>query len=305
MFTADNLRFFLEVARAQRLAEAARVLEVDHTTVGRRITALERALGQRLFDRSPNGWRLTDAGKRLLPRAEVVESAVMAAFEEQASPIGSLTGTVRLATTDGFGAFIVSPNLIHLKATHPHLDIELVTATAHNAVSERHFDLAVTLERPISRAIRCELLGSYDLQLYAAPEYLSRTPAIENPSDLRQHTIIWYVNALLDVEPLRILDKFLHDQTASVQISNVTGHWQAARSGLGIAPLPAYIGNNDDQLVTVLPEKVTVRRNYWVVIPKELERLERVQVMVRFLQSLVETNPHLTSVATTTEDGTD
>jgi len=293
MFTADNLRFFLEVARTQRLTDAARVLEVDHTTVGRRITTLERAVGQRLFDRAPGGWRLTDAGKRLLPRAEVVESAVLAAFESQSAPLGPLTGTIRIATTDGFGAFVLSPNLLPLRESHPHLDIEVVTATAHNTLSKRHFDLAVTLEKPASRAVHCELLGSYHLCLYATPGYLSQAAEITDVSDLRRHTIIWYVNALLDVEPLRILDRFLHEQPASVQISNIAGHWQAARSGLGIAPLPSYIGNNDSQLVKILPESVKVQRDYWLVIPKDLQRLKRVQTMVSFLRSLAVSNPDI------------
>jgi DNA-binding transcriptional LysR family regulator len=293
MPSADNLQYFLEVARMQRLTDAARILEVDHTTVGRRITALERAVGHRLFDRAPGGWRLTEAGKRLLPRAEQVESAVVAAFDSQSAP-GPLSGTVRLATPDGFGAFVLAPNLVRLKRIHPHLDIELVTATVHNMLADRHFDVAVTLEKPTSRAVRSEVLGSYDLRLYATREYLDRAPELTTPSDLKKHTIIWYVNAVLDVEPLRILDTLLTEHSASVQISNIAGHWQAARTGLGIAPLPAYIGNDDDRLIQVLPDQVQVRRDYWLVLPKELERLERVQTMVRFLQSLFVTSPDLT-----------
>lgn len=293
MNSADNLQYFLEVARSRRLTDAARMLGVDHTTVGRRINALERALGHRLFDRAPSGWRLTEAGKRLLPRAEQVESAVIAAFDPDGTP-GLLSGTIRLATTDGFGAFVLAPSLVHLKQLHPHLDIELVTVTARNVLAERHFDLAVTLERPSSsHAVRSELLGSYDLRLYATREYLDRTPEITNTSDLRKHAIIWYVNAVLDVEPLRLLDTFLSEQSASVQISNITGHWQAARTGLGIAPLPAYIGGDDDQLIQVLPGKVQVRRDYWLVLPREIERLERVQTMARFLRTLFTTNPNL------------
>lgn len=85
MFSADNLRYFLEVARTGRLNDAARNLGVDHTTVGRRITALEKSIGERLFDRSPGGWQLTEAGADLFPRAETVESAVIAAYETRTS----------------------------------------------------------------------------------------------------------------------------------------------------------------------------------------------------------------------------
>ena len=145
---ADHLRYFLHVARTRRLNEAARRLGVDHTTVGRRVTALERALGQRLFDRVSSGWRLTEAGEQLLPRAEAVEAAVAAAYQSSTSTTGTLTGTVRIVSPDGFGAFVITPRLTDLRARHPYLDIELVTATEHGSISARHFDIAVTLERP-------------------------------------------------------------------------------------------------------------------------------------------------------------
>jgi DNA-binding transcriptional LysR family regulator len=290
---ADNIRFFLEVARVGRLNEAARVLDVDHTTVGRRITALERAMGERLFDRAPSGWRLTEAGKRLMPRAEAVESAVIAAFDTQGSPADSLTGSIRIATTDGFGAFIIAPHLVELKEANPFLGVELVTATVHNAVSERHFDVAVTLERPTSRAVRSEALAYYSLALYATPEYLAKSKPINEVSDLREHTVIWYVNALMDVEPLRIFDSLAHHQKIDVQISNITGHWLAARSGVGIAPLPSYIGNNDPHLVRVLPDSFDIRRLYWLVVPRELERLQRVRKVCAFLQRTVDEHADL------------
>ncbi|AHC24727.1 MULTISPECIES: LysR family transcriptional regulator [Mycobacteriaceae] len=293
MLSADNLRYFLEVARAGRLSDASRVLEVDHTTVGRRITALERSVGERLFDRAPSGWRLTEAGKRMMPRAEAVESAVMAAYDVQGATPDILTGSIRITATDGFGAFIIAPHLVELKAAHPRLTVELVTATVHNAVSERHFDVAVTLERPTSRAVRSEVLCHYDLGLYATPEYLNAHPPIAKIADLRAHTLIWYVNALMDVEPLRILDELPHVQSVDAQISNITGHWLAARSGLGVAPLPAYIANGDERLIRVLPDAFSVRRLYWLVVPRELERLERVRTVCAFLRDTVEAHPDL------------
>lgn len=295
MLSADNLRYFLEVARAGRLSDASQVLEVDHTTVGRRITALERSLGERLFDRAPSGWRLTEAGKRLMPRAEAVESAVIAAYDTQGATADILTGSIRIATTDGFGAFIIAPKLIELKNAHPHLGVELVTATVHNAVSERHFDVAVTLERPTSRAVRSERLAYYALGLYATRDYLAANPPITKVADLRAHTVIWYVNALMDIKPLRIFDELPHIQQVDAQISNITGHWLAARSGLGVAPLPAYIGNGDDRLVRILPDLFNVRRLYWLVVPRELERLERVRTVCTFLQKTVEDHPDLST----------
>ncbi|MBY6540651.1 LysR family transcriptional regulator [Rhodococcus sp. BP-349] len=293
MFSADHLRFFLEVSRHGRLNDASRVLGVDHTTVGRRITSLEKAAGHRLFDRTPAGWQLTEAGRRLVGYAETVESTLIAAFEDQTTSVGSLTGSVRIAAPDGFGAFVLTPQLTRLRRDHPRLDVELVTATEHDALSTRGFDVAVSLERPSPRFMSSRKLASYELRLYASPSYLRAAPALESLDDLRRHVLIWYVDALLDVVPLRILDAMHLDGRPQFQTNNITGHWLAARHGLGIAPLPNYIGEPDDQLVCVLPDEFAVRRDYWTAMPRDLTRLARVKAVDELLRSIVADDVHL------------
>ncbi|OZD59699.1 LysR family transcriptional regulator [Rhodococcus sp. 06-1460-1B] len=296
MFNPDHLRYFLEVSRTGRLTDASRTLGVDHTTVGRRITALEKSSGQRLFDRTPTGWRLTEAGRRLVGYAETVESTLIAAFEDQTSDTGSLRGTVRIAAPDGFGAFVLTPKLGVLRDKHPDLDIELVTATEHNSLATREFDIAITLERPSPRLVVARQLATYTLALYAAERYLAAQPTIDSVDGLRGHTLISYVDALLDVAPLRILDSILPDGRAQIQTNNITGQWIAARSGVGIAPLPSYIGEPDDTLIPVLPGLVSVERTYWTVIPRELTGLARVKVVDDFIGSVVAEEPHMHAV---------
>lgn len=296
MFNPDHLRYFLEVSRTGRLTDASRMLGVDHTTVGRRITALEKSAEQRLFDRTPTGWRLTEAGRRLVGYAETVESTLIAAFEDQTSDTGSLRGTVRIAAPDGFGAFVLTPRLGLLRDKHPDLDIELVTATEHNSLATREFDIAITLERPSPRFVVSRGLATYSLELYAADRYLSAMPTIRTVEDLREHTLISYVDALLDVAPLRILDSILPEGRARIQTNNITGQWIAARSGVGIAPLPSYIGEPDGDLTPVLPGVVSVERTYWTVVPRELTGLARVKVVDDFLRSVVNDEEHLSAV---------
>ena len=74
MYDWNDLRYFLELSRQGKLVKAALRLQVDHTTVSRRIASLEKQLQARLFDKSPTGYQLTDAGMRLLPMAEKIES---------------------------------------------------------------------------------------------------------------------------------------------------------------------------------------------------------------------------------------
>lgn len=286
VMSADDLRHFLEVARRQRLVAAGVALGVDHTTVGRRVSRLERALGQRLFDRSAAGWTLTEAGRNLLPHAETVESALIRASEDTPRVGEGASGTVRIATPDGFGSFLLMPALGPLRARNPGLDVELVTASRTIALGMRDFDIAVTLEEPSPRFAH-RLLTDYVLRLYATPGYLDRNPPIRDRKDLHAHTLIWYVDDLLDVAPLRFLGQVLPGLNAQIQTNNLTAQWTAAAASLGIAILPTYVARTDPRLVPVLPDEVQVRRGYWLTVPRDLARLARITAVTDLLDTLV------------------
>ena len=97
----DDLRVFLAVARQSGLQAAGRVLGLDPATVSRRVSALEAALGSKLFDRSPQGYALTEAGRSLLVHAQAMENVAMAAEEEAGGGFDALSGQVRIGAPDG------------------------------------------------------------------------------------------------------------------------------------------------------------------------------------------------------------
>lgn len=291
MVSADALRYFLQVARRGRLVSAAEALGVDHTTVSRQISRLERDLGYRVFDRSPTGWSLSDAGQRLLPHAEAVDAAVLSAVADTNTE-GQLTGTVRIATPDAFGAFILAPGLNTFRKEHPNLDVHIVTSTRNVALGMREFDIAVTLQEPQPRHAKYRRLTDYTLALYATPEYLAENPPIHEPADLSAHTLIWYVDDLLDITPLRLLDDVLPGHRVAIQTNSVTGHWQAAVAGVGLAPLPRYLGDQDQRLVPVLPDTLQISRTYWLAVPKESARLERARATIALLEKIVSDRQH-------------
>lgn len=290
---ANSLRYFLEVARTGRLVAAGENLAVNHTTVGRQITALERACGQRLFNRHPTGWTLTEPGQEMVVHAEAVEAAVRAASDIGGTGGGRLSGTVRIRTPDGFGAFVLAPNLGDLHSRHPDVDIEIVTATGIAALSMREFDVGVTLEPPSASRVQVDHLMTYHLGLYASPDYLESRPAISQVRDLYTHTLIGYVESLLDVPALRLLDELLPGHRTQIQTNNLMGQWEAAAAGIGIAVLPEYVGRRDSRLKQVLPQTVSLERSYWLVVPRELQRLARIRVVCDALRTIAAASDRL------------
>ncbi|WP_347754703.1 LysR family transcriptional regulator [Agrococcus sp. ProA11] len=294
----ENLRYLLEVARTGRLREAAARLQVDETTVSRRISRLEQELGVRVFDRTPQGWRITEPGRLVVPHAEAIESSVSRAMEAVASRAGELSGAARILAPDGFGANVLMPGLRPLLDTYRGLSLEVITATSHDLITARDFDVAVTLEQPSPRAAAVQHLADYELRCYASREYLGRRGTPESVDELRRdHDLIWYVDAMLDVVPLRILDELLPRAHARLQTTNITGQHSAARAGLGVALLPAYIGATDPELVGVLPDELRISRTYWLVVPRDLSELLRVREISRAIRALAAEHPYLTTRA--------
>ena len=292
----ENLRFLLEVARTGRLRDAAARLQVDETTVSRRIGRLEQDLGVRMFDRTPQGWRITEPGLLILPHAEAIESSVARALEAVISHPGDLSGTARILAPDGFGANVLMPGLQPLLDSHRNLSLEVITATSHDLITARDFDVAVTLERPSPRSASVRHLADYELRCYASRDYLSRHGMPGSVDELRRdHDLIWYVDALLDVIPLRVLDELLPRAHARLQTTNITGQHSAVRAGLGVALLPTFIGAADADLVGVLPEELRISRTYWLVVPRDLTELLRVREITQAILSLVERHPHLST----------
>lgn len=296
MLSADDLGIFLEVARRGRLTEAAKHLGLNHTTVGRHISRLERTVEQRLFAREPSGWVLTDAGMRLLVHAEAVEAAVVAARDDCLLSGSKLSGSVRVIAPDGFGSFLLLPGLADLFVEYPDLTVEVVVANRHASLTSREFDIAVTIERPETRAVSVRRLGDYQLRLYAAPAYIAQVPKSVPLDQLAdQHDFIWYVDEALGAATYRTLYQLVPAAKPRIQTNSIAGQIEAARCGLGVAFLPSYIGDRLDGLQRLPGVDAYVPHSYWLLTPTNLDRLAKVSAVSRWIEGLVANSDGLAS----------
>ncbi|RYF75039.1 MAG: LysR family transcriptional regulator [Comamonadaceae bacterium] len=283
----DNLRFFLELARSGTLMGAARRLAVDHTTVARRIQALEKQLGTALFSREAGGHRLTEAGRRLQPQVEAMESASMAV--ENAAPASreGLSGLVRIGATEGFGTVVLAPQLALFARGHPQLVIDLLALPRLVHLSRREADIVISLERPARGAAVVVKLTDYALRLYASRAYLRGHPKIARRDDLRGHPFISYVDDLLFSKELHYLDELHRPDAFSLRSTSILAQHRAVVAGAGIAVLPAFIAQQDRSLQQVLPGEAEFTRSFWMSTPAENKQVARMQAVWQFLREAV------------------
>ncbi|WP_343232652.1 LysR family transcriptional regulator [Microvirga antarctica] len=281
-FDWNDLRFFLAVARTGRLTAAARQLEADHTTVSRRLTALEHALKTKLYERRPQGYALTEAGERLLVRAETIESQALAVASEIGGSDLALSGTVRVGAPDGFGTYFLAPELGALAERHPGLTLQLVALPQTFSLTKREADIAITLEQPTEGRLVSRKLTDYRLRLYASQDYLDRHGPIDHPTDLAGLTLVTYVQDLL-YSP--VLDYFssLEKYTARrYECASVVAQVEAVRAGAGVGVLHDYALRSFPELRVVLPD-LSFLRTYWLVTHSETRNLRRVEEVHAFI----------------------
>jgi DNA-binding transcriptional LysR family regulator len=137
----DDLKFFLAVARAGSLADAAHGLKTSPATVGRRITSLETRLGARLFDRNQTGYTLTESGEAIRSKAEAVEEAVLSVERETLGRDLRANGTVRLATCDELATTVIAPHFGEFRRCHPNILLEVVGRLDLANLSRREADI--------------------------------------------------------------------------------------------------------------------------------------------------------------------
>ena len=256
----DDLRIFLEVARQGHLSPAAKRLNVDHTTVSRRIAQLELALGIKLFERTRSGLVLRDAGRELLRHAEAIESHALSASEFFGFAGSEYGGTVRIATMEGIASLYLAPRLDRLQASHPSIKLELVTSAQPLNLSRREADLFLSFFRPSGRGLYTQKIGEFELCLYASAAYLKRHGAPAKVEDLENHAFVDYIDDLVAIDAVRWLSDVIKNPRIVFHSNSMIAQHHAAVAGLGLVLLPSFAAARDQRLKPVLVGKVSVKR---------------------------------------------
>ena len=241
----DDLRLFVLIASAGSLSEAARRGSLSLASVSRRLAALEDDVGVRLIDRGSRRFALTDEGKLLLKRAEIILNEVDATSAELDARAGIMQGRIRISAPIEIGGHQIARLVREFTVMHPRVLIELT----------------LTDDRPdiLTEAIHRKLLSS-ERVMCAAPSYVAAHGSPASPDDLVNHRCIVLRRGvrLYDVWTMHCAGEIREIAVTGHLISNGTGTihlW--AREGGGIAVKARWDIEEDlraGDLVTILPD---------------------------------------------------
>ncbi|MBC7723199.1 MAG: LysR family transcriptional regulator [Burkholderiaceae bacterium] len=281
--SADDLLVLLAVARTGRFTTAGESLGLNHTTVSRRIAALEIMLGGRVLSRVQGGWELTELGQRASRAAEGIEASV-AALSAPAEKPDRLSGVVRLSATDGFSAYIAAPAIAKLQLEHPGLSVEIVTVTRRALQHRSGPDIEVVVGEPQVHRAEAFRLGFYTLGMYASRTYLSERGMPTTVAELTRHPLVYFVDSMLQVDDLDAPRRLVPGMRDSVSSTNVFVHVEATRAGAGIGFLPCFMADRHSDLVRLLPGDFREQLPYWMVLRPDSLRQGSVAAVVDALR---------------------
>ncbi|QZT62353.1 LysR family transcriptional regulator [Mycolicibacterium austroafricanum] len=284
--SADDLLVLLAVGRTGRYTTAADELGLNHTTISRRIAALERAMGGRVLARVAGGWELTDLGREALAAAEAVETAVRSLATDAAGQ-RALEGVVRISATDGFSAYIAAPAAAAVQRKHPKLAVEIVAATRRATQQRSGLDIEVVVGEPKVHRAKALRLGDYCLGLYGSHDYLAEHGRPTSVADLQRFPLVYFIDAMLQVDDLDLATSFAPAMRESVTSTNVFVHVEATRAAAGIGLLPCFMADRHPDLERVLAAAVSIRLTYWLVTRAETLRRPEVAAVVDAIRDRV------------------
>lgn len=287
MLSWDDLRLFLAIARHGRFTAAGQSVGINHTTIARRLTALEEALGARLFDRTSRGVAITLAGSLLLEHAERAEREFEAAAAALAGREQAISGEVRLATPEALGTYLIAPHVAEFHARYPDLLLELMPESRAVSLANREADIAITVDRPPRGRLVVRKLTDYRLGLYASADYLARHAPIRSLADAATHPFVTYIDQMIDMPGLRTLSEVTSEARPVFRSSSIVAQQKAVSSGVGLGLLHRFSAESEAGLVRILPGETDITRSYWLVLRPEHQKSSRIRAVIAFIDDLL------------------
>jgi DNA-binding transcriptional LysR family regulator len=273
---AADLDLVLALVRGRTLAEAARRMEVDASTVFRAVQRLEKKLGQQLFQRSRSGYLPSEQALTLAQHAERMEVELEQARSAIAQAEGEVTGLVRLTTTDTLFSDLLLPALTTISARHPGLEFELAATNTLANLSRREADLALRPSRRPPEHLVGKKMGTLRYAAYAGQPYLLRHPA-----DLPLDRHVWLApdDFLPEHPSVQWRQKHLPKVRPRFRCNAILPLAQAVQAGLGVAILPTYMARGFSGLVALSGPLEECSADLWLLTHPESRHLRRVSVM--------------------------
>ena len=237
----------------------------------------------RLFVRLKTGYVLTEAGEEILGQVQRIEDRMHAIDRKLLGKDIRLSGTIKISTTDTLGYYWLPSYIRQFKDEYPNIVIDVDIKTRFTNLSRREADIVIPTvnEQPdymVGRQLAPIIIG-----LYASKAYVDRHGKPQKFGDLSSHRILFPNEALAGLPLIKWLRKYVPSKAIVASSDKLTGLYKIAQQGLGITPLPHYVGDSDPDLVKVMDLPQRFHRNIWILTHPDLRHTARIRAFMKFM----------------------
>jgi len=280
MMDWDNIRFFLHVARQGSIRAAARILNVNHTTIARRIKHLEDQLGVRLFEKLPSGYQITPAGEEILTIAEGMEIQALELERKIYGRDTRLTGNLRITLPQVLATGLLMPDLARFSKTYPGISLEIITSYEALNLTKRQADVAIRL------AYKSPPENLYGRKLSTLHRAVYISSALLKTFDFEK-PLHWITKEDENIVPAWALKLPLKTHKNNLIVSDPISQLEATREGLGVSVNFCFLADKDPKLSRLPPGDTHSYGDLWILTHDDLRHTPRVQAFMRFLSDAI------------------
>lgn len=288
----DDLRVFLAVSRGGSLAAAARALQINHSTVLRRLNKLEEDLGTRLFTRDLSGYAMTAAGELLADQLDGVGDQIDAAQRQLAGRDADLSGALRVTTTDTIAYGLLMPLLADFRTLHPRIELQVAIHNTFLNLTRREADIAIRPASAPPEHLVGRRAGRLQTAPYASRDYLARMDAPASV-DWAGHWWVLPDDSLTHLAQARWALAHVPADRCAVRADSLVAMAHAVRQGIGAGMLLCMLGDADPSLVRLADPHPTLDTPLWLLTHPDLRHSARVRAFNDFVIDALRESPYV------------
>lgn len=289
MINWEDIKTFLAVAETLNLSEAARRMEIDQTTVFRRIQRLEKQTQQALFFKDSKGYRLTEFGQLMANKSASWGKAMIGLEGDFLGDNAQETTNLRLGTTPLYASYCVFPILKAYRDQYPSvtLEVEIMEYEVYRTPEEKDFLLIPSKhDRNYPFA---EPIIPITMAFFATPEYLQGKPRWGDDRFFVDNDFIMGQRNLRQVYSNQWLQQHVPVTNQILKVNTALGGIQAIKQHLGIGCLPAFLSKSEPDLVMMGENFLDIKAWLWLMSEYTVEHSKSLMETANFLKKQIVT----------------
>ncbi|MFT7559991.1 MAG: DNA-binding transcriptional LysR family regulator [Flavobacteriales bacterium] len=272
----DDIRYFLAVYRQGTVSGAAEALNVNHTTVSRRIAALEQKLNFKLFERKRNRYVITEHAETVLSYATNMELEALAFSRKLQGQDEQLDGKLRITLPDVVSYYLLNKALVKFARDYPDIQLEIINSDNPIDLNAQEADIAIRFTDNPPQFLVGKCIATIDYAIYASSKLIDSTPNL----DTRNISALSWID---QVDRPLWLERNYPNMKRGCKFNSLISMVSSLRNGAGIAQIPCFIGERDPLLKRIPSKYVEPGWGLWVLHHVDLKQSSKVKVAYRFL----------------------